>query len=70
MYVRFENEKKINRLKYSLQVDLYFRNMITDGSWQKTNATNFITCDEYDGKNVPKRVGLDLETAFKKVKIQ
>lgn len=44
--------------------------MITDGSWQKTNATNFITCDEYDGKNVPKRVGLDLETAFKKVKIQ
>ncbi|KAL3278030.1 hypothetical protein HHI36_013371 [Cryptolaemus montrouzieri] len=42
------------------------KEMLSDGSWKKTNVTNFITCDEYDGKNAPKRVGLDLASAFKK----
>ncbi|XP_045465403.1 ionotropic receptor 25a-like [Harmonia axyridis] len=51
---------------FTLHALLTVRNMISDGSWQKTNATNFITCDDYDGKNAPKRIGLDLENALKK----
>lgn len=43
--------------------------MLADGAWKRLNATNFITCDDYDGKNSPKRIGLNLKNYFNKVNI-
>lgn len=40
--------------------------MIADGVWKRNNATNYITCDDYDGKNTPKRTGLNLKKYFSK----
>ncbi|KAJ8982944.1 hypothetical protein NQ317_005259 [Molorchus minor] len=45
---------------------LAVKDMISDGAWIKHNATNYITCDDYDGKNSPKRVGLSLKKYFNK----
>lgn len=40
--------------------------MIGDGAWLR-NMT-YITCDDYDGKNSPKRVGLNLKKYLGKVR--
>lgn len=40
--------------------------MINDGSWPKN--MQYITCDDYDGKNTPERSGLDLRKYFTKVR--
>jgi ionotropic glutamate receptor len=45
---------------------IFCREMIADGAWKRNNATNYITCDEYDGKNSPKRIGLNLKKYFNK----
>lgn len=37
-----------------------------DGAWQRNNVTNHITCDDYDGHNSPKRIGLNLRKYFNK----
>lgn len=44
--------------------------MLADGAWKRLNATNYITCDDYDGKNSPKRIGLNLKSYFNKVNLQ
>lgn len=44
--------------------------MLADGAWKRLNVTNYITCDDYDGKNSPKRIGLNLKNYFNKVIIQ
>nr|UTN00863.1 ionotropic receptor [Semanotus bifasciatus] len=40
--------------------------MISDGALTKHNVTSYISCDDYDGKNSPKRVGLNLKKYFNK----
>lgn len=40
---------------------------MADGAWKRLNDTNYITCDDYDGKNAPKRTGLNLKSYFNKV---
>ncbi|CAH0553819.1 unnamed protein product [Brassicogethes aeneus] len=46
---------------------LTIKDMIGEGAWKRNNVTNYVTCDEYDGKNSPKRRGLDLKKYFNKV---
>lgn len=41
--------------------------MIAAGAWKDNEASKFITCDDYDGKNTPKRTGLDLKKYFNKM---
>lgn len=43
--------------------------MIADGAWKRNNVTNYITCDDYNGKNSPKRVGLNLKRYFNQVRV-
>lgn len=43
--------------------------MIADGAWKRNNVTNYITCDDYDGKNKPKRRGLNIKKYFNKVNL-
>lgn len=38
--------------------------MIADGAWKRLNVTGYITCDDYDGKNAPRRAGLNLKGYF------
>ncbi|KAJ8960481.1 hypothetical protein NQ318_013765 [Aromia moschata] len=45
---------------------LTVKDMISDGAWIKHNATSYITCDDYDGKNSPKRAGLSIRKYFNK----
>lgn len=40
--------------------------MLMDGAWQRNNVTNYITCDDFDGNNSPKRIGLNLRKYFNK----
>ncbi|XP_032516645.2 ionotropic receptor 25a [Danaus plexippus] len=49
----------------SLRTFLSIKSLLDSGKWQ--NDMNFITCDDYDGKNTPNR-SLDLKTAFQEVK--
>ncbi|XP_056631910.1 ionotropic receptor 25a [Diorhabda sublineata] len=41
------------------------KEMIADGVW-KNAVTDYITCDDYNGNNSPKRVDLDLKKYFNK----
>lgn len=43
------------------------REMLAEGAWKRLNMSDYITCDDYDGKNAPKRTGLDLKSYFTKV---
>ncbi|RZC36456.1 glutamate receptor ionotropic, kainate 2, partial [Asbolus verrucosus] len=45
---------------------LAVKEMIADGAWKRNNATSYITCDEYDGNNTPRRIGLNLKKYFNK----
>ncbi|XP_060526726.1 ionotropic receptor 25a isoform X2 [Cylas formicarius] len=50
----------------ALRSFLAVKEMLTDGSWKKNNVTNFVTCDDYDEKNSPKRYGLELKKYLEK----
>lgn len=54
----------------ALHTFLAARDLIADGSWKRNNITEYITCDDYDGKNSPKRFGLDLRKYFAKSQVQ
>lgn len=41
--------------------------MISSGEWSKSDVTNYITCDAYNGENTPKRYGLKLRNALELV---
>lgn len=41
--------------------------MIGSGAWKDMDISNYITCDDYDGKNGPKRKGLDFKDFISKV---
>nr|ALR72535.1 ionotropic receptor IR6 [Colaphellus bowringi] len=43
---------------------LAIKEMISDGVWK--SVTNYITCDDYNTENVPKRNGLNLKKYFNK----
>ncbi|CAG9835987.1 unnamed protein product [Diabrotica balteata] len=49
----------------SLHSFIAIKELIADGVW-KNAVTNYITCDEYNGNNSPKRIGLDLKKYFNK----
>ncbi|CAH1971639.1 unnamed protein product [Acanthoscelides obtectus] len=42
------------------------KEMISDGAWKKNNVTKYITCDDYNGHNSPKRIGLSLRKYLSK----
>ncbi|VEN36910.1 unnamed protein product, partial [Callosobruchus maculatus] len=42
------------------------KEMISDGAWRKNNVTKYITCDDYNGNNSPKRIGLSLRKYLSK----
>lgn len=44
--------------------------MLADGAWKRMNMSNYITCDDYDGKNAPKRIGLNMKNYFTKVTLR
>lgn len=44
--------------------------MISNGNWKKSNVTNYISCDAYNGDNTPKRYGLVLKMAFNIVSLE
>lgn len=44
--------------------------MVADGVWKRNDASNYTTCDDYDGKNTPKRIGLNIKKYFNKESIE
>ncbi|XP_066245582.1 ionotropic receptor 25a-like [Euwallacea similis] len=50
----------------ALTAFLAIKEMLLDGSWKKNNVTNFVTCDDYEPKNSPKRFNLNLRSYLQK----
>lgn len=40
---------------------------MANGDWEKSNVADYLTCEEYDGENTPKRYGLMLRKTFEQV---
>ncbi|XP_066145499.1 ionotropic receptor 25a-like [Euwallacea fornicatus] len=50
----------------ALTAFLAIKEMLLDGSWKRNNVTNFVTCDDYEPKNSPKRFNLNLRSYLQK----
>ncbi|XP_050303158.1 ionotropic receptor 25a isoform X2 [Anthonomus grandis grandis] len=50
----------------ALKAFLSVKEMLQDGAWKKNNVTNYITCDDYEPKNSPKRFNLNLRSYLQK----
>lgn len=59
-------KSKINKI-FNL---LMFREMVADGVWRQNDGTNYTTCDDYDGKNTPKRIGFNIKKYFNKESVE
>ncbi|XP_066155907.1 ionotropic receptor 25a-like isoform X1 [Euwallacea fornicatus] len=54
----------------ALKAFLAIKEMLLDGSWKRNNVTNFVTCDDYEPKNSPKRFNLNLRSYLQKESLE